>query len=183
MREVSMRTTAQATGVERAFGSDELIVSKTDLKGRITYANDVFLRVSAFDEEEAIGQPHNVIRHPAMPRCIFALLWRTLEAGEEIFAYVVNLASDGAHYWVFAHITPSFDASGHAVGYHSNRRVADPAAVAACTELYGRLVAVEKQHAKPADAIAASTEALYEELARRGQTYDEFVWSLAGVTS
>lgn len=178
-----MRTTTQATGVERVFGNDELIVSKTDLKGRITYANDVFLRVSAFEEGDALGQPHNVIRHPAMPRCIFALLWETLEAGQEIFAYVVNLASDGAHYWVFAHITPSFDSSGRTVGYHSNRRVASPAAVAACSEFYGRLVAVEKQHAKPADAIAASTAALKVELARLGQTYDEFVWSLAGVSA
>ncbi len=60
-----------------------------------------------------------------------------------MFAYVVNLASDGTHYWVFAHITPSFITSGHAVGYHSNRRVADPAAVAACGALYGRLVTID----------------------------------------
>lgn len=176
-----MRKTIQPTGVERTFGHDELIVSKTDLKGRLTYVNDVFLRVSAFDEGDVIGEPHNVIRHPAMPRCIFGLLWDTLEAGKEIFAYVVNLATDGAHYWVFAHVTPSFDASGRAIGYHSNRRVPDSAAVAACVQLYARLVAVEKQHAKPADAIAASAAELQTELAKRGQTYDEFVWSIAGV--
>lgn len=176
-----MRTTIQPTGVERTFGHDELIVSKTDLKGRLTYVNDVFLRVSAFDEGDVIGEPHNVIRHPAMPRCIFGLLWDTLQAGKEIFAYVVNLATDGAHYWVFAHVTPSFDASGRAIGYHSNRRVPDPAAVAACVQLYARLVAVEKQHAKPADAIAASAAELQTELAKRGQTYDEFVWSISGV--
>lgn len=101
---------------------DELIVSKTDLKGRITYANDVFLRVANLAPREALGAPHSLIRHPDMPRCVFKLLWDTIESGEEIFAYVINLAGNGDHYWVFAHVTPSFDASGRMVGYHSNRR-------------------------------------------------------------
>ena len=65
---------------------DEIIVSKTDLKGRITYANDVFQRVSGYTAKELLGQPHSIIRHPDMPRCIFKLLWDRLEAKEEIFA-------------------------------------------------------------------------------------------------
>lgn len=119
-----MRTHAPApTGVERTFEPDQIIVTKTDLQGRITYANDVFLGVSAFEEHEVLGQPHNIIRHPDMPRCVFQLLWDTLRAGEELFAYVVNLAGDGAHYWVLAHVTPSVGPTGTVVGYHSNRRV------------------------------------------------------------
>ena len=65
------------TGRERTFGDDEIIVSKTDTRGVITYANDVFCRVSAYDEAELVGRPHNVVRHPDMPRCLFKLLWNT----------------------------------------------------------------------------------------------------------
>src|ERR687897_472191 len=82
------------TGVERTFSPDELIVSKTDPRGVITYANDVFLRVSGYAMDEVIGQPHNLIRHPDMPRAVFQLLWETLAAGRELFAYINNLASD-----------------------------------------------------------------------------------------
>jgi len=100
------------TGVERFFDADEVIVSKTDLKGRITYANRVFQRVAGYGEAELMGAPHSIVRHPAMPRCVFKLLWDTLEAKQEIFAYVINRARNGDHYWVFAHVTPSFDAGG-----------------------------------------------------------------------
>jgi PAS domain S-box-containing protein len=169
------------TGVERTFGGDEIIVTKTDLRGVITYANDVFLRVSAFDEVDVVGRPHNVIRHPDMPRCIFDRLWATLQDGREMFAYVVNLAQDGAHYWVLAHVTPSTDRTGARVGYHSNRRVPSRAALDRVQPLYRRLVAEEHRHPRPADALAASTALLDAELADAGLDYDEFVWSLAGV--
>ncbi len=105
-------TRVRPSGIERTFGDHEMIVTKTDPRGVITYANDVFLRVSAIPEHEAVGHPHNVIRHPDMPRAVFKLLWDTLEEQKEIFAYVVNLAADGAHYWVLAHVTPSYDAGG-----------------------------------------------------------------------
>ncbi|MGE5764846.1 MAG: PAS domain-containing protein [Mycobacterium leprae] len=104
------------SGVERTFGEDEIIVTKTDPRGVITYANRVFLRVSAYDEPDVIGQPHNLIRHPGMPRTVFQLLWDTIRGGREMFAYIVNLAADGAHYWVFAHVTPSFGPAGRIVG-------------------------------------------------------------------
>ena len=107
------RPTAAPTGRERMFGEDEIIVSKTDLKGRITYANSVFLRVAGYAEEDVLGQPHSMIRHPGMPRAVFKLLWETIAGGREIFAYVKNMARDGDHYWVFAHVTPSFDNRRH----------------------------------------------------------------------
>jgi PAS domain S-box-containing protein len=168
------------TGVERRFDEHEIIVSKTDPKGVITYANDVFRRVSGYSEHEIIGKPHSLIRHPDMPRVIFAVLWETLKAGQEIFAYVDNLAADGANYWVFAHVTPSYDAAGRLVGYHSNRRVPDRPAVAAVSALYRTLLVAERRHPRPADAIVASRAVLEAALAERGQTYDQFVWALAG---
>ena len=111
------------TGREVFFDRTDLIVSKTNLKGHITYANKTFMDVSDYTEAEVIGNPHNMIRHPDMPRCVFKLLWETIASGTEIFAYVVNLTKHGDHYWVIAHVTPSFDASGAIVGYHSTRRV------------------------------------------------------------
>ncbi|MEU4687725.1 PAS domain-containing protein [Actinoplanes sp. NPDC023714] len=175
-------TQIRPTGTERTFGDGELIVTKTDPRGVLTYANDVFLRISALSEEEAIGQPHSVIRHPDMPRAVFKLLWDTLKEEREIFAYVVNLAADGAHYWVFAHVTPSYDAAGRVIGYHSNRRVPSRSAVAAVTELYGVLRAAERRHDRTPDAVAAGEAALQQMLDERGMTYDELVWDLASGT-
>jgi PAS domain S-box-containing protein len=179
-----MRATKVApTGVERTFDADEIIVTKTDPRGVLTYANDVFLRVSALTEEEAIGQPHSLIRHPEMPRAVFKLLWDTLKNRQELFAYVVNLAADGAHYWVLAHVTPSVDPRGQLVGYHSSRRKPEPAAVQAATELYARLRAEERRHSSSPAALEASWSMLEKVLHDHGQTYDEFVWDLTNRTS
>lgn len=166
------------TGHERTFETDEIIVSKTDLAGVITYANRVFLRVSGFSEAELIGTSHNCIRHPDMPRAVFQLLWDTLRQGREVFAYVVNLAKNGDHYWVLAHVTPTFDATQRIVGYHSNRRVPDRSALAKVEPLYRQLREIEGQHAHRKEGIAASMAALNDTLKRAGTTYDELVWSL-----
>ncbi|GAA2545736.1 PAS domain-containing protein [Winogradskya consettensis] len=171
-------TKVAPTGIERTFGDDEIIVTKTDPRGLLTYANDVFLRLSALTEDEAIGRPHSLIRHPDMPRAVFKLLWDTLKSRQELFAYVVNLASDGAHYWVLAHVTPSFDQNGHLVGYHSSRRRPEQAAVTAAAELYRRLSAEERRHNSTPEALDAGWSMLQDTLSNRGQTYDEFVWEL-----
>jgi PAS domain S-box-containing protein len=169
-------TQVRPTGVERTFGHDEIIVTKTDPRGILTYANDVFLHTSALTEDETIGQPHNLIRHPDMPRAIFKLLWDTLGNKEEIFAYVVNLASDGAHYWVYAHVTPSFSPDGRLVGYHSNRRVPERAAVAEVSSLYDRIRRIEQGQGNARSAVDAGWAALQAEMG--GLTYDEFIWSI-----
>lgn len=170
------------TGVERTFGVDEIIVSKTDPQGRITYANTVFQRVSGYAEDQLLGKPHSVVRHPDMPRVVFRLLWDTIAAGQEIFAYIDNLAADGAHYWVLAHVTPSYR-DGKLIGYHSNRRLPDRAAVAEASRLYGTLRAEELRHPTPAAAMAASGALLDAHLAALGRTYDELVWDLISGSS
>lgn len=166
------------TGIERYLGVDDVIVTKTDLKGRITYANDVFCDICAMTEGELLGQPHNVIRHPEMPRAIFHLLWSTVGRGEEIFAYVVNLAADGAHYWVLAHVTPSYDAAGRLIGYHSSRRKADPAAVAQVRPVYRRLLEEEARHPRASEAAEAGVNLLHAIVAEQGLDYERFVWAL-----
>ena len=167
------------TKVERHFDDDEIIVSKTDLKGRITYANDVFLRVAGYTEEECLGQPHSMIRHPEMPRCVFGLLWDTLESGREIFAYVVNRSANGDHYWVNAHVTPSRDGSGNIIGYHSNRRVPDRSVLEEkIIPLYKDLLAEEQRHKNKKEGLQASTAMLTGLLKESGLEYDEFVATL-----
>ena len=167
------------SGREVHFGDEEIIVSKTDLKGRITYANDVFAKVSGYSEAELLGKPHNLIRHPDMPACVFQLLWDTIEQRQEIFAYVINMAKDGGHYWVFAHVTPSFDQAGHHIGYHSNRRVPYLDALPAVKGLYAALCAEERKHSQKKEAIAASTRVLLGLLAEQGKSYSEFVFGLS----
>ncbi|MDA8231959.1 MAG: PAS domain-containing protein [Magnetospirillum sp.] len=166
------------TGVERTFGADEIIVSKTDPKGRIIYANEVFLRMAGYTEAEILGKPHSIIRHPEMPRCVFKALWDTIEAGREIFAYVLNRSKNGDHYWVFAHVTPTFDASRTIVSYHSNRRAPRRDAVDKAKALYGELLAIENRHADRKAGMEASTKALLDKLSAIGVPYDEFVFSL-----
>ena len=174
-------TQTRPTGIERTFDVDEIIVTKTDHRGVITYANDVFLRISALTEAEAIGQPHSIIRHPDMPRAVFKLLWDTLAERQEIFAYVLNLARDGAHYWVFAHVTPSFGADRSLVGYHSNRRRPDPGQIALVRRVYDRIRTEENRNSSTPAAVEAGTRALHEELG--GRTYDEFVWAVTNGTA
>ena len=166
------------TGVERHFSPDEIIVSKTDTKGRMTYANDVFLRISGYDEGELLGLPHSLIRHPDMPRCVFKLLWDFIESGREIFAYVLNRAKCGDHYWVFAHVTPSFDDSGRIIGYHSNRRVPRREALEKVIPVYKTLLDIENRHGGGNEGMSQAMAAMVSLLKEKGVDYDEFVFSL-----
>jgi len=172
-----MRPTS-LTGVERRFRDDEIIVSKTNAKGQITYCNDVFMRVAGYGENELMGKAHSIVRHPAMPRCVFKLLWDTIEARKEIFAYVVNRAKSGDHYWVFAHVTPDLDDAGAILGYHSFRRSPEPSAIAAITPIYAALLAEEGRHANPKQGMEAATAMLHSVLANKGVSYEQFVLGL-----
>jgi PAS domain S-box-containing protein len=167
------------THVEAFFDADDIIVSKTDLKGRITYANQVFCGISGYTEAELIGQPHSLIRHPDMPRAVFKLLWDTILDGREIFAYVKNLAKNGSFYWVHAHVTPTFDSNRAIVGFHSNRRVPERRVLDdAIIPLYAEMLRAEKAHANGKDALAAGTRALADFVASKKVSYDELVFAL-----
>jgi len=173
------RPLIKPTGVERTFHPDEVIVSKTDTKGIMTYTNKIFLDIAGYTEAEVIGQPHNMIRHPDMPRCIFELLWQTISQGKEIFAYVVNLAKNGDHYWVYAHVTPNYDINKNIIGYHSSRRVPNADILPAIKDLYAELLKIEKSHSgSPKDALAASMGHIENMLKEKGVSYDEFIHNL-----
>lgn len=166
------------TGIERTFAEDEMIVSKTDPKGRMTYVNDVFLKISGYTEDELIGQPHSLIRNPEMPRCVFKLLWDTVEARNEIFAYVNNRAKCGDHYWVLAHVTPTFDSNQNIIGYHSSRRVPKRSALEVVRPLYAQLLDIERQYEDRKIGMNKSYEALVDVVAKKGMAYDELVFAL-----
>ncbi|MGQ9371110.1 PAS domain-containing protein [Azospirillum sp. ST 5-10] len=172
------RNAIRPTGIESPFDDEEIIVTKTDLTGRIAYANDVFLRVSHYAAKDVVGAPHSIIRHPDMPRCVFKLLWDAIQGGNEIFAYVLNLAGNGDHYWVFAHVTPSRDASGRIVGYHSNRRKPTAEQVARIAPLYRTLRQEEDRSADRKEGLRRSHALLTDTLRDRGMDYDRFVFSL-----
>ena len=171
--------TLEPTGIENFFDDDEIIVSKTDTTGRITYANDVFMRIAGYSEAELVGAPHSIVRHPDMPRCVFKLLWDTISAKQEIFAYVVNLARNGNHYWVFAHVTPSLDGAGNILGYHSSRRTPDRQVLdGTIIPLYQALLAEENRHGDRKAGMQASHQMLVNLLNEKGVGYDELIFSL-----
>lgn len=160
---------------------DDFIVTKTDTVGRITYANPIFIEFSGFSEAELLGQQHNVVRHPDMPRAVFHLLWQTLKAGEEFFGYVKNLSKDGSYYWVFATVTPSYATEtgreSEIVGYFSVRRRPSKAKLAIIQDLYRDMLAAE-QHADRREQIAAGTAVLNRALQSSGKNYHEFILTL-----
>lgn len=164
------------------FEDQEIIVSKTDPQGRITYANDVFQRIAGYTEAELIGQPHNIIRHPDMPAAVFQLLWGTVQDGREIFAYVKNMTRTGDQYWVFAHVTPSYDEIGDHVGYHSNRRVPGRDAIEQIAPLYQTLRSIELKAANPRDGQQAAFEQLVKLLTEQQTDYSRFVFHLSEET-
>ena len=158
---------------EKRFEKNRLLVTKTDLKGKITYANHDFLQIVQMSENEMIGKPHNVIRHPDMPKVIFKTLWSNLKEEKEVHAYVKNLTADGSYYWVFANVTPSYDNHGKVIGYHSARRFPKEEALKFIKPLYEKLLEAEKN-----GGITASEKLLHKLLTEKGVSYDEFILSL-----
>lgn len=168
-----MNTKPVPTGVEKSFNDDEIIVSKTDTKGIITYGNELFIEMSGYSERELLGAPHNIIRHPAMPRSVFKLLWDTVRGKQEIFAYVINLAKDGSHYWVFANVTPSYSLKGEIIGYHSIRRKPEANALDTIRPLYEEMLKVEQD-----GGMEAGLGLVENILKEKGVSYEEFILSL-----
>lgn len=176
--EISMTSLLPGSGNEVSFDQNSFIVSKTDLKGLLTYTNDVFVSISGFEERELIGKPHNVIRHNFMPRGIFRYLWKSLEAQREVFAYVVNRCKNGDHYWVLAHVTPTYDSDRKIIGYHSSRRVPNRKAVEKIVSIYTQMNEVEKKISNPGEAANASLDVLRSLLRKNDMRYDQFIYDL-----
>lgn len=154
---------------------NDFIVSKTDLKGRITYVNKIFMEMAGYTEKELLGQPHSIIRHPDMPKAVFKLLWDMVQNGNEIFAFVNNKTKDGGNYWVFANVTPSFDAKGNLIGYYSVRRMPNPAALDVIKPLYTSMLNAERS-----GGVDAGTKVLTDLLKEKGVGYNELIIYIQG---
>jgi len=158
----------------RELNENDFIVSKTDLKGRLTYVNKIFMDLAEYGEAELLGKPHNIIRHPDMPRAVFKLLWDRIRNKEEIFAFVINKTKNGNSYWVYANVTASLDARNNIVGYYSVRRKPNPRALEIIKPLYAKMLQAERSGGVDA-GMKVLTDALDE---NGGISYDEFIISI-----
>lgn len=158
---------------EKFLPDDEFIVSKTDLKGKILYGNETFIKISGYEESELLGAPHSILRHPDMPKIIFKLLWDKIKAKQEIFAYVKNLCKDGGYYWVLANVTVTLDNNGNARDYHSVRRKPSAAAMNVIPNLYKQLLEEEKR-----SGMEGSMKLLNKILDEKGEDYETFIFNL-----
>jgi len=163
---------------ERRLGNNDFIVSKTDTKGRITYANRIFMEIAGFCEAELLGVQHNIIRHPDMPRGVFRFMWNTIKAGDEFFGFAKNLCADGGYYWVFANITPDYDMDGKLQGYYSVRRKPPQSAIDTLIPIYREMLTIEKQ-CSVREAPDKSLQYLFDVVKQTGaRDYNSLVLSL-----
>ena len=128
---------------EVPFPEGKLIVSRTDVDGKITHCNQAFVEMSGFEESELIGQPHYILRHPDMPAAAFADLWETVKQEKKWNGYVKNLRKDGKYYWVYAVVVPNIR-NGKLVGFASVRRKPSRTKINECISLYKTMLAEEK---------------------------------------
>ena len=151
---------------------DSLITSKTDLKGKIVYANDDFLKYAGYTMSEVLYQPHSIVRHKDMPKTVFKFLWDYMKEGKEIFAYVKNKTKDNDYYWVFANVTPSMDINDNIIGYYSVRRMPNKNAIAIIEKLYHDLLKIEQQ------GVNKGIEMLNNFCKSMGKSYNELIFFL-----
>ena len=123
-----------------------LILSSTNIKGIITYANRKFCEISGYKKDELIGHNHNIIRHLDMPKATFKDLWETISSGKEWTGIVKNLRNDGKYYWVYTHISPILT-EGSITGYAAARRPASDTEIEETSELYASLLEKETTNA------------------------------------
>lgn len=154
---------------EIIINDSEMITSKTNAKGIITYVNDLFCDIAGYKRNELIGKNHNIIRHEDMPKAVFKLLWTNLQEGNPIYAYVKNKAKNGDYYWVKAYVKPIKN-DGIFEGAVSYRKPIDSFAREVISELYATLINYEKTH-----SVDESYNFLLQYLQERELTYSEFI--------
>jgi PAS domain S-box-containing protein len=152
------------------------IVSKTDPKGIIEYGNDYFVEISGYSETELVGQPHNIIRHPDMPKITFKMMWDRIQRRENFMALVKNLSKEGFYYWVVTEFETKLDPlTNEIIGYTAFRKAAPRDAIRKIEPLYGKLLEIEK-----IGGMDASEKYLKGYLEERNVTYDDFIDDIVG---
>jgi len=173
-----MKHNITPNNTRRDLGPNDFIVSKTDISGRITYANRIFMSISGFAESDLIGVQHNIIRHPDMPRGVFRFMWNSLKAGDEFIGFAKNMCADGGYYWVFANITPDYNMDGELQGYYSVRRHPPQSALDILIPIYKEMLAIER-NSSTKEAPDKSLAYLLDVVAQVSEkNYDSFALSL-----
>jgi len=169
----------RAESQEITLDPKKYILSKTDTKGVIEYGNEYFVEISGYSEEELIGKPHNIIRHPDMPKIVFKLLWQRIKNKEDITAIVKNRAKDGRYYWVMTEFDIKVDkVTDEITGYFAYRRAAPRKAIEAVIPLYKKLIDIEK-----VSGMDGSGKYLTALLESKNMTYDQFINEITGKNS
>lgn len=159
---------------EVKWDKTKTIVSKTDTYGTILYANDVFASTCEYNAIDLIGEPHNIIRHPDMPKVAFKALWDALKKGENYHAIVKNLTKTGRYYWVITDFTIDKDEDGKITGYTGRRKAVPNNVIEKIAPLYKTLLDIEKIKGEKASELYFNAY-LNEEV---GKSYDKFVVDL-----
>ena len=156
---------------EVSWDKTQVIMSKTNSKGIIEYANEVFIDVCGYEDYELMSQPHSIIRHPDMPKVIFKVLWENLKSGKNFYAVVKNLAKSGRYYWVVTDFEISKDKNGETTHYFGRRKAVPQDVITKHIEpLYKRLLQIES-----VSGIEASEKYLIGFLEEKNRTYVEYV--------
>ena len=161
--------------IEITVSPKKTIVSRTDAKGIIKFVNDYFMEIAGYSENELLNQPHNVIRHPDMPKIIFKHLWDELKQGNDVRAIIKNLAKDGRYYWVITNFHTLYDDDGKIMGYYARRKAVPLHVKEEVTKLYKTLLSLEEQ-----GGMEASEKYLVQWLNEHNTTYSDYVESLFG---
>jgi len=157
------------TDVEREVKSIDMIVSKGDAEGNITYTNPIFMKISGYTQGELLDKPHSILRHPDMPKVIFKYLWENIKEGKEVHAYVKNLCKDGSYYWILAQVRMAKNPDGSFRNYVSTRKSITESAKTVISDLYAKLLKIEQD-----ESVEASEKALEAFLVENGQNFDTF---------
>jgi len=128
---------------EYIFDDDTVIISQTDIEGIITYGNRAFFSVSGYAREELIGQLHNVVRHPDMPKEIFKKMWETIQSGQVWNGLIKNLRKDGRYYWISTEILPIRDANNKITGYISAKKAASKKDIQENEKIYQKMLEMQ----------------------------------------
>ena len=157
------------SNIEQQVTNVDIIVSKGNEKGDITYANPIFFKLSGYTQAELLEQPHSIIRHPDMPKIIFKYLWDIIQSGKDVKAFVKNLCKDGGFYWVFAHVRVATNPDGSFRNYVSTRRGMSSGARIIIEPLYEMLLEAEEK-----GGMEASLPILESFLKENGASLDSF---------
>ncbi len=157
------------TDVEQEVRSVDIIVSKGNEAGDITYANPIFFKLAGYTQSELLEKPHSIIRHPDMPKIIFKYFWDSLQEGKDVYTFVKNLSKDGSFYWIHAHVRVAKNPDGSFRNYVSTRKTMSSTARAVIEPLYAKLIVAEES-----GGMDESLKVLEDFLASNGASLSTF---------